>query len=89
MHKDSGTQSNEGTTASEERRVAVVERGLRNGLAYSAAGLCTAVVGVFCEHPVDKYFVGGSVALLVRGMWVLVKTARRAERRRRKSSSSR
>ena len=83
MKDDWDTRAGEGITASEERRVAIVERGLRNGLAYSAAGLGVGFINLFFDHPADKYILGGATALMLRGGWLLVRTASRAQRRKR------
>lgn len=73
----------EPTTSSGERRIAIVERGLKRGAAYSGAGLLATVGGALWNYPGDKLVLGAGIVLFLRGSWLLLGTARRVRRRRR------
>lgn len=69
------------TTASEKRREAIVERGLRNGLLYAAAGAVATIAGALMDYTGDFIVLIAGALLVARGAWLLIGTARRSGRR--------
>lgn len=69
------------TTASEDRREAIVERGLRNGLLYSGAGAAATLAGTLANYPGDFLVLIAGALLVARGAWLLIGIARRSGRR--------